>query len=444
MRFYLVIFLFIICSISLFAQEVSLSNCIDKAIMTSSELQQASLNFNINKKVEKECFSEFLPSIAFQSYYRLKNDDYPTQTDDLILVSKLPRSLITTFNDKIYDMQFRLEQPLFLFGRLVDNYRVSKLQSELADLEVIKLKDDIKLDVEIAYYTALKYKRFMEIAFDSVNVANEHLEKAEELYKNGRININEFDRAKVKLGNANAQLINASNDYKTALQRLVNLTGGNFEDEIEIEDIVDKPRFSDLNIDSMLSMALGYRIEMAQISLQQNIQKLEKNIQAKNNYPRFFIQASQDWQRAEMDESWNNAWNVLLSCEVKLFDGFDNKAKKEEAKLKIQKLEHTEKIIRQKIDMEVRENYNKLIASKEIMDIQESNMTIAENTVKTVKNEYSLGLISDLALNDTELEFEKAKVSYYQSLYDCYIAIAYFENTNRLSLSDKINIKTYN
>ena len=63
------------------------------------------------------------------------------------------------------------------------------------------------------------------------------------------------------------------------------------------------------------------------------------------------------------------------------------------------------------------------------LEVQKSNMELAESVFNTTTKKYQSGLGSSFELIQTDTELQRAMGSYFQALYDAYVAKVNFQKS---------------
>ena len=77
---------------------------------------------------------------------------------------------------------------------------------------------------------------------------------------------------------------------------------------------------------------------------------------------------------------------------------------------------------KQYIDLEQNVAYQSLNNSLLNLDVQDANMKLAEEVFNTTKKKYEAGVGSSFELLQADTELQRAQGSYFQTLYDGYVA----------------------
>jgi len=370
-----------------------------------------------------EAKSSFYPQLSFQGSYT-----YLGVTPSFIvsIPGVFDRKVTIGFHDN-FDFKLSLEQSIFTWGRLKNSYSVSKLNLRLEKENYKKDKQRITFEVKSSFYSVLLAKELIRVREEALKNIGEHLRTVELRYKAGQAS--EFDllRAKVQLANAKPPLLQAKQTYDLALSSFKNILGFSQESEIELEgELFFKP--IEVELEDANQKALSQRPELKSLEIQKKIGHKGLSVAKAGNKPSLMGMANYEYKNPFYSEKiWDTDWNVTLSLNLPLFDGFATRSKVNQAKSDLKQLDLGEKDLKEGIKLEVKEAVTSLDLAKETILSQEENVKQAKESLRIAKVQYAQGVITSLEEMDAELALTFAQINYLQALADYLTAQAKYK-----------------
>jgi outer membrane protein TolC len=135
-----------------------------------------------------------------------------------------------------------------------------------------------------------------------------------------------------------------------------------------------------------------------------------------------FASYSKNAQRQKFDffgkGDWFTTSLIGVKISIPIFDGFARRARIENAKLALQKINNSLEQAKQNMDYEVATIRDKMKTSILILDNQKQNIKLAEDVYNTTKKKYEQGLGSNQEIYNAQTELKVAQNNYYSALYD--------------------------
>ena len=141
------------------------------------------------------------------------------------------------------------------------------------------------------------------------------------------------------------------------------------------------------------------------------------------------------------DNTWINSSFVGLNINVPIFDGYQRKSKVQQSQLMLQKVENSISNVKQVIDLQQTATKEVMLTALKNLDIQESNMQLAERVYNTTKLKFEQGVAatanagatSNFEVIQAQTELVTAQSNYFQALYGAVVAkISYLSSLGKL------------
>lgn len=323
-----------------------------------------------------------------------------------------------------------LTQPLFMGGKIYQSNRQADIGMQLARWEYLKQRDDLLYQVKQRFYSVLLAQQMVRISQEAYEVVAAHLKVSQALYNEGKMSNYDVSRVKVQLANQKTSLIKAQNNLKITVDALLNILG--WEPALETDFVgqlgfVEKPV---KGYEEGLNQALGKRIEIRQLLLQEAAANSLVALARSDHWPNLLLNSVLSRQNSSSfgaEQVWTNNWTTTLSLTIPLFEGFATTARIDQAKSQKEQILLTKAQLIDSIKIEVKQAYFTLDQAKDNITGQSENVDTAKDNLRIAQERYKLGLMSDIEVRDAELTLTQAEINYYQATYEYIIAQANVE-----------------
>ena len=287
---------------------------------------------------------------------------------------------------------------------LIDQAEANK-QISLNDLE--KEKQAIIYKVTEAYYQVLQTEGIKKVSAQAVKQMQVHLESSEALLKEGMIAPIDLNRIKSQLSNLEHNLIKAENGYELTMYNINSIMGIDLNTELILENNLSYEP-CEINLEDALIQAGENRSEIMNITQQRRIMEEMVDVAKSNRKPQVIFSA----------ESGIAGWQAMIVAEYSLFDGGVNKAKIEQAEIKLTQVDQSEKQVRQFIEFEVRSAYLNMKEAEKLIKIAEEGIKNSQESFRIAQAKYNEGIATNTEVIDAQSTLIEAETNYLNALYD--------------------------
>jgi outer membrane protein TolC len=337
---------------------------------------------------------------------------------------------------RTYQMTLAFSFPLFTGGRLTSGYRQANYNYQSTQESIRQAELDTILNVKRAFYGYLLARRFLEVARESVSLAEKHLTNVKNLYEVGMATRFDLLRAEVQLANLQPQLIRARNGLEMSELALKNLLGLDLSQPVEIKGELE---FQDVQIDveEATQKALLNRPELHQLNYQRQMAGELIKLARAADLPTLAIGGQINYWANNLNfrkNNWENYYTISLALNIPIFNGFANQAQAAQARALARQLDFTMKGLTESVKMEVQQAILNYRQAKEALLSQEKNVEQAAEAVRLAELNFSEGLASTLDVTTAQVALSQARTNYAQALYDCLVALAQLERATGESI----------
>lgn len=450
-------------SVAQTVHELSLQQAIDLALQNAENLQNLRLDEKIQELNNKEITGSVYPQISASgqgTYYtnlpqiQFPNSNFPIyQVLQNEGVKDANGNPITTANSTTTSQPISFQAPLnFQFGVAVnqmlfqpDIFVALKARDEVIEYYKANTKvaeEGVKESVQKAYYSVLIAVEQQRILGETLTRLDKLTSEMTEMFKSGFVEKLDIDKLTVNRNNTSTALNQIANGIKISKDLLKNTVGLPIQDDIVLTEKLEPQDLQALLLETNENFNYENRSEIRLLNKGRSLQEVDVLRQKSGYLPT--VAAFYQFQRAGQrnpdfalpgESPWFffNTGLLGLSINQPIFDGFQKKYKIDQAELKLVQVDNSLKQLKRAIDMEQSIARTSLSNALLNLDIQQRNADLAREVFETTQTKYENGVGSSIELIQADAAFQQAQGSYFQALYDSYVArIAYFKSVGRL------------
>jgi len=319
--------------------------------------------------------------------------------------------------------------------------------------EVRKIKNETEAKVIKSYFSLILAGEMITLRKDSIDLLKSNLKDVQNLYSTGSIPKFDLLQAKVQLNSQKPLLLDAENDYRTALDYFNYVLGSteSYKTDLSVlENTIEKISSEDLEkkVDILTSAALKNRPEIIQI--QKKIEASENKVSMYNSYylwPTFSAggyygmtkndpnsidvglsgPVTPDFSQLSGDDKWQNTWQVKVAATYRwgsLFNVDSNSSYAREEEFAIRQAEEDMLKLKRLIAININSGYSKLLTSYLTILSQKENVETADEGLRIAKESFRAGVIKNSDLISSEYALTSAKTGYINAINSYYSALA--------------------
>lgn len=306
---------------------------------------------------------------------------------------------------------------LYTGGEVEGAIEKAKIGLKVADLDVEKSKQQIKLDATNGFFTILQTRNTVKVDQESVDQMAAHLKNVEAQYNVGTVAKSDVLRSQVELANNQQILTKAQNAYEIAVSNLNNVMGLPLNTEIQIKDeLVHEPY--NLSLEDSINYAMSNRPEAIQADHNIEIAKQSVKIAKAGKLPTVAASASQRWADDDFPGTDDNGWSIGLTATWTPFDSGVTNAQIKQSNSAVEKSLQTAKQTKDAVQLEVRQAYLNMVEAEKRISTSQVTVEQADEDFKIAQVRYSAGVGTNTDVIDAQVALTQAKNNYIQAMYD--------------------------
>lgn len=398
------------------AMDIDLKGAVTTAIQNNRDITIAELERREAEADVSAAAAKKNPSVS----YSWQRNQYPTQV--------VTTGAGTQSSNHGYSQGINVSWPIWTFGKVEGAIDAARYQKNIADLNVYKTEADTKLAAVQAYYQYLEAVKLAEVQAQSVTDYASHLNNVQQQFDAGIVAKLDVLSSNVSLANAKQKSIAADNTRDVAEANLNNIMRIPMNTTLNpLDKNFPEPEF-DLTMEQAILMAQKYRWELVEADY--GVKAAEASLRsAKAGYlPTVSVGGGYSWKEASVTAVDKDDWTVQGGLSWSLWDGGATQASVKKADAAVKTAQETLLQAREKIELEVRQDYLNVLSYKEQIRAAEASVAQAEEAYKIATVRYSSGVGINLDVLDAELALNTARTNYITALYNYNIGLATLEH----------------
>lgn len=403
---------------------INLEDALKIASDNDKTLKQSEYEVKIAQAQKDASFSDlFLPSLTVGGSLNLSeptefsSTGIYTSIDTWGANATLSKTLFTGFRnwntDKANDVNLKMKR---------DSY-----YDELKNVDL-----NTKLNFYNTFIAQENYRVYLQSQLNYSNRMNYNYIQ----YRNGQVSEYEYLNSKVQYETTKPQVVTLSNQYqslKLTFIRQIGLT--NLAEEVElVGNILDATNIAvpDMEYDDLLTIIMNNNVELS--NMESNLQMLEYNKKVARSYlwptltgsatvgistvDRLKMNENREYYKDRTGEfSWGVGFSLSYALDSLL--PFSSTAKAaEQIDLSIRQMEANYSQLRDTIEVNSRNLISTARSQALNLESQAENSRTAAYALQMAERQYRGGTISMLEVNDAEVTYLNAQLSYLQAIYE--------------------------
>jgi outer membrane protein len=439
----LLIPLIFLISLNISAAIYTLEQAISTALENNESVRSAAQELEKSEYIYNEAFSGALPKveanltylrnlysskISNMSYYLtgmangltgLNNtilDLHPESSLNRMPFSAMPSAETEAMKNNTLKAELSLIQPIWLGGKVGVALEVAGIFKKM-NLSAFELeKNRVVTEIKKNFYQILVLKESKKVMELVRSDAYKNLDRVEKMHKEGLVSEYDLIQARVRVKSIEPKITSIDNYYDLAKEYLKINMGINDTGEFEIAGEITERIAPDTS--GVYDKAVLNRIELQLLGFQREL--LEKNIafQYSNHYPNiiglanYSFQSQNDEFRDTFEQNFGvGVFNVGVTANFPIFNGFGTKAKVDQAKVEEKKaainIEKTTKLIK----LQVKDAVSKLSLALEELKLRDDEIKEYEKALQITQVRYDNGLCTQLELTGAQTAVETSRLN---------------------------------
>lgn len=416
-----------------FSSPLTLEECVQYGLENNQNLRSVRLQESIAETQVGETRAMGLPQVNFQGGI---NYNYEVRKSFLPETFANPQgdpdnTIPLPFGVK-YDGSATFSASQLIFdGSYFVGLQAAKTLRELRKKESNQSEIETVSSITTAYYLVLINAERTKLVDANIRQLEEILSDTKAIFENGFAENIDVDRIQVNLNNLYTEKNKVERGLNYAKNLLKFQMGYDVNSPIELAGSLENISFE---MNDYMKDENGFNYDQRPSYNILTVNEQLANLDLKNNkathLPKLYANWSYGWntgtnntsQLFDFNERWLNYGVLGASIQWNIFAGLRRTNLMERNRIQIDQIQLQKSYLKNSIDLEISQNKADLKSASESLEIQKSNMELAEKVYKQTQIKYNEGVGSSLELLEAETSKKTAETNYYGALYDAIIA----------------------
>lgn len=322
--------------------------------------------------------------------------------------------------DWVYGGGVKVEQPIYMGGKIRTAYRISKIGNELALQNKRLTEAEIIVETSRAYAETVRAKESMHVAATYHDLLAELMRTMESACRHGLKSQNDLLKVQVRLHESELNMRRAENAYRLTRMNLCHYTGLPLTETIDVDSTLPDADYS-TRPDAGICNRPEYRMlekqtELARQKIAAARSELLPQIGLAGQYG---YTNGLDLNGQRMLDGWNATVGVQVSIPIFHFGQRMNKVKAAQAQYARAQAERDD--TNERLTLEMASAYNNLDESLLERSLAEVSVVSAEENLRTSRLQYEKGVETLSDYLEAQVLWQQAQQTRVDARVNCYL-----------------------
>jgi outer membrane protein len=426
------------------ANPAILDQYIATALSNNLALQQQVFSYEKSVAALQEARGLFMPSIALDARYsragggrkiEIPVGDFVNPIHEalnyLLQQNVFPTNVevepIPFLREREQETKLRAVQPLFQ-PAIYYNYKIKEDLRNIEKANRDAYMRQVVSEVKTAYFNYFKTLEILDLLERTQDLLDENLRVSEKLVASGKATREVIYRAQADLSFLETQKAEAHKNQDLAAAYFNFLLNRPPVEEIQSAGIDSFPSPAIPDLTESEQQALQNREELKQLDLGITASRQGVKLQKSAFLPNIFAVVDYGFQGEKYRFAReDDFWMASAILQWNLFNGFQDKARIQQARLEQKKLEIRRIELEEQIRLQVREAYHNLVVAVKNLQSTRDRLLSEKKSFNIVNKKYQQGAALQIEYLDARNNYISADIQRIVALYDYYIRRAEFE-----------------
>ncbi|HDO35938.1 MAG TPA: TolC family protein [Nitrospirae bacterium] len=326
------------------------------------------------------------------------------------------------FDNPIYDIGVSFNLPIYMGGRLSRQVKIAEISKSIAEDALAFDRLELVFNLTSIYYKILELEKVLEASEKRVSQLETHKKDVELFLKAGNVPRVDLLNTETGLAHARHSALIVKQNLESAYELLKDFMGiEDVDAEISVVPEIMKRTYPDIqeSREKAFSLRADYKAVLKKQKMADERVKLlsGKRLPFVNLYGEYTENSGNNF-------NFKEDWYVSLRLTIPIFDGGVIKTQINKARKELEKIKEKKRALRLKILREIKDAHLGIENARERMEVLSKGIETAEEILRIERLKYEAGAGTSTDVIDAQTALLRAKVEYYQGIYDKDIAIA--------------------
>lgn len=327
-------------------------------------------------------------------------------------------------DDKLYNLIFTVQQPLFTGFKVLNGYRAAQSGRKAAEENRKMVRRDLIFNVKKSFFGVLQVQQSVTVIDTSIRQLEGIVRDLENMMELGMVGEQEVMKARVQLYNIQLTKVQVKNGVTVAKAALCNTMGIPEASALELEYNAAKP--SDVGLPAMeelIDRAQKTQSELKVMEYQREVLRHIVKINRANYVPNLVAMGNYNIKRPNRsyEPEFYNSWDVTLALQMNLFDWGEGWHKKTKAESQLRQLEIGITQAKNGIALGIEKGYLDVQVAFEKIGIAEKALEQSKKSYEIISDRKDFGAAKNADLLDAQRTLTEATINYHNGIINYYL-----------------------
>lgn len=404
--------------------KLSVEECMQMAVEKNINVQTARIDKEKSGYKKEEARAAFLPKLNFSGSFQ-DNIFLPTTVLPGEFLGKPGTTLAVQMGSQ-YNTTATVSLNQVLYNQTaIIALKLSQKSAELSNLTVDKVREEIAAEVGKLYFLTLTTAKQQTLIEENIARTERLRDITKITVDNGVGKQVDLDRVHVNLENYYTQLNNTQATYEQQINMIKYMLDIPLDQQIVL---TDKAEMLLLTEDPTMKSDFSNHVDIQLLESQQELNTLNQKLISAGYIPTLSLSGNLAFQglRSEFDTYFKSGeqnkyypYSTLgVSLTVPLFDGFEKRSKKRQAKMDYQKTQVTLESTKERFSMNYKNAMNNYQNNRSNVRRQKQNLALAVKVYEESTLKYREGLTAMSNLLQDEISLSSAQSGYLTAIFN--------------------------
>ncbi|WP_367752830.1 TolC family protein [Flavobacterium sp. WC2430] len=304
---------------------------------------------------------------------------------------------------------------------IFDGFKMFARKDQLQELQKLgetqlKLTIITKIsDVQTAYYNLVQQQQQLAALDTTIVISNQRVNLAKNRFTIGKASKLEVLNAQVDINTDKVTLLRQQELYKNSKIALNQLLAR--DTQIDFKVVSDFTMERKLEFAELKALAEKQNPQIEALVISKKVAELELKQVKSGRYPTVKVNTGYNFAESHSSlgfttQSSARGLNYGFSASLNLFDGFAQKRNETIANIEIENSTLQIEQQNQALNTQLATSYQTYLTNLELIDLEETNETIAKQNLDITLDKFHIGTITTLEFRTAQLNYVNAKVRY--------------------------------
>ncbi|MEF8787608.1 MAG: TolC family protein [Planctomycetota bacterium] len=378
-------------------EPLSLAQCITIAIHNNEECQIALHEARAAGARVGQALGKYWPQVEFSATSRRGESQVLTEVD--------ARYLRTT-----HSATFQATQTLWDGGQREASLEAAKAGRRAAGYNYSGVLQRVALETAAAYFRLLAAQSRLEVARDTVEQRERHLQLARKRLEAGLGRRVEVLKAQARKSDARLTVVEERSAVRQQQGELAAAIGAPVNSAPKVKEMgVEQRQQAQVKMEKLLKRAAENRPRLQAAISQIRRARQQKKAQKARRWPKLDLNTSFGWSDTHLLPEERKEWAISLGVSVPIFSGFQTTYRIMEAKETLEQRIASYKNSLTDVKLEVWKRYSALLRAEESITAAEQFLQSARESLQATESQYQEGYASIVELIDAQTTLTEAR-----------------------------------